>query len=330
MSKGIKMRAAQDRHGHRYTVEELQRMTDGGGTAPDLRCDDPSCRCDVRFVPRYQQHRANRIEPVDVPAYIGLTRGSEHAAGCRYDASGRLKIIAAQSDPEFVRALGDGKRELRLLALHNGLRKSGLSGHAPETNPVASSASRPKTSTEVALSDKKLDSYLRTTADLVALRAMCETDTLLASELVLRLGTQRIPWKQFFFEHERFDEAWETVTKGGDNPYPIALSVTVRSIHRPPVGAKYKSSFLNGHALYRKTDDPLRIQSFEISVAHVDGAWLNSFAPETELVLFGLWKADGPIERTAPDKRERTRTITYVTYKLTLTPKFKKQAVSVS
>lgn len=328
MSKGIKMRAAQDRHGHRYTVEELQRTTDGGGTAPDLHCDDPLCGCDVRFVPRYQQNRANRIEPVDVPAYIGLTRGSEHAAGCRYDASGRLKIIAAQSDPEFVHALEDGKRELRLLALHNGLRKAGLSGYVPAAGPAAN-PSRPKTSTEVTLSDKKLDSYLRTTADLVALRAMCEADALLASELVLRLGTKRIPWKAFFFEQDRFDEAWETVAKGGGNPYPIALNGTVRSVHRPPAGAKYKSSFLNGHSLYRQTDDPLRVESFEISVAHVDGAWLNSFAPGTELVLFGLWKADGPTERTAPDKRDPTRTITYVTYKLTLTPKFKKQVVSV-
>lgn len=330
MSKGIKMRAARDRRGHSHTVEELQRLTDAGGTAPDLRCDDPSCGCDVRFVPRYQQNRANRIEPVDVPAYIGLTRGSEHAAGCRYDASGRLKIIAAQSDPEFVRALEDGKRELRLLALHNGLRKSGLSGHACGPQNAAAGAGQSRMSTDVVASDKKLDSYLRTTADLVALRAMCETDALLASELILRLGTKRIPWKQFFFEHDRFDEAWETVVKCRDAPYPMALNGTVRSVHRPPAGAKYKSSFLNGRPLYRKTDDPLRIESFEVSIAHSDGAWLDSFAPDTELVLFGLWRADAPIERTVPDKHDRTRTITYVTYKLTLTPKFKKQVVSVS
>lgn len=304
-------------------------MTDGGGTAPDLRCDDPSCGCDVRFVPRYQQNRANRIEPVDVPAYIGLTRGSEHAAGCRYDASGRLKIIAAQSDPEFLNSLEDGKRELRLLALHNGLRKHGLSGSAPTVIDSGLTAGAPKTATEVITSEKRLDSYLRTTADLLVLRAMCESDALLAAELVLRLGTKRLPWKQFFFEHDRFDEAWELVAKGGNNPYPVALVGSVRSFHQPPAGAKYKSSFLNCRPLYRKTDDPMRIESFEVSIAHPDASWLGGFPPDAEIVMFGLCKVSGPIENTSPDKPDRTRSVTYVAHKLTLTPKSKKQIVLI-
>lgn len=330
MSKGIKMRSARDRHGRFHTVEELQRLTDGGSAAPDLFCDDPACGCSVRFVPRYQQNRANRIEPVDVPAYIGLIRGSEHAAGCRYDASGRLKIIVAQSDPEFLNALEDGKRELRLLALHNGLRKRGLSGNAPAVNDTGPAARTTKTATEVIASDKRLDSYLRTTADLLVLRAMCESDALLAAELVLRLGTKRLPWKQFFFEHDRFDEAWELVANSGNNPYPVALVGSVRSFHQPPAGAKYKSSFLNCRPLYRKTDDLLRMESFEISIAHPDASWLSGFPSDAEIVMFGLWKVSGHVERSAPDKRDRTRTITYVAHKLTLTPKFKKQIVLIA
>ena len=240
---------------------------------------------------------------------------------------GRLKIIAAQSDPDFLNALEDGKRELRLLTLHNGLRKHGLSGNAPAVRGASPNAGTIKTATEVIASEKKLDSYLRTTADLLALRAMCESDALLASELLLRLGTKRIPWKYFFFEHDRFDEAWELVAKGGNNPYPVALVGSVRSFHQPPAGARYNSSFLNCRPLYRKTDDPLRIESFEVSIAHADAAWLGSFSPEAEIIMFGLWKVSGPVENTAPDKRDRTRTVTYVAHKLTLTPKFKKQIV---
>jgi len=330
MGKGIKMRSARDRHRHPHSVEELQQLTDGGGTAPDLFCDDAGCGCDVRFVPRHQQNRPNRIEPVDVPAYIGLTGGSEHAPGCRYDASGRLKtIIAAQSDPEFLKALEEGKRELRLLALHNGLRRHGLSGNAPATDGSSPNTGTLRTATEVINSEKKLDSYLRTTADLLTLRAACESDALLASELVLRLGTKRIPWTQFFFEHDRFDEAWELVAKAGSNPYPVALAGTVRSFHRPPAGAKYKSNFLNCRSVYRKTDDPLRIESFEISIAHPDASWLGSFPPDAEIIMFGLWKASAPVENSAPDKRDKTRTVTYVTHKLMLTPKFKKQIICV-
>ncbi|MGZ7278156.1 hypothetical protein ACXWOP_09540, partial [Streptococcus pyogenes] len=81
----------------------------------------------------------------------------------------------------FLNALEDGRRELRLLALHNGLRKHGLSGNAPTVNGSASAAGTTKMATEVIASDKRLDSYLRTTADLLVLRAMCESDALLAA-----------------------------------------------------------------------------------------------------------------------------------------------------
>jgi len=324
MSKGIKMRSAKDRHGRTYPVEELQRLADGGGVAPDLICDDPACGCDVRFVPRHPQNRANRVEPIDVPAYIGLTGKSEHVAGCRYNASGQLKIIAAQSDPEFLKALDDGKRELRLLILHNGLSKFGLSGNAP-TLPGAGAASASKTATQVLPSDKKLDSYLRTVSALLALRAQCESDALLASELILRLGTKRIPWKQFFFEHDRFDEAWELVAKGG-NVYPIAVVGSVQSC-RPYVGAGHETNFLNCRSLTRETSDPLRKESFDISIAHPDAAWLNSFPVDSEIVMFGLWKATGPVEKAVSDKADRARTVTYANHRLMLNPKFKTQIV---
>ncbi len=328
MSKGIKMRSAKDRHGHSHTVDTLQRMHDEGLTIPELACDGPACGCAVRFVPRYQQNRANRIEPVDVPAYIGLVKDSEHAAGCRYDAKGQLTAIAAQSDPDFLKSLGDGKRELRLLALHNGLRRRSLSGQppaAPGGKPAPSPANN--TTTQIVPSDKKLDSYLRTTADLVALRAACESDALLAAEVTLRLGTKRIPWKDFFFERERFDEAWDQVHAGGTNTHPIALAGKVKNHHQPPAGPKARSSFLNCHALYRHTDMPDRLEVFEVSIAHPDGQWLAGFPVGSEVLMFGIWKAADVEENCAPAKNDPSRIITYVTYKLILSPKFKRQVI---
>ena len=116
------MRSAHDRHRVNYPVDNLQTLHDNRQSIPDLFCDHIPCSCTVRFVPRSQQNRANRIEPIDIPAYIGLTSSSEHITGCRYDAAGKITAIVAQSDPNFLKALDDGKRELRLLALHNGLR----------------------------------------------------------------------------------------------------------------------------------------------------------------------------------------------------------------
>lgn len=261
MGKGIKMRSAKDHRGHTYTVETLQRLKDAEGAAPPLLCDDPSCACSVRFVPRHQQNRSNRIESIDVPAYIGLSTGSEHAEGCRYDAAKRFTAIADQSDPEFLSALGDGKRELRLFALHNGLRKPGLSGDASVAAGNRPAAKAGSSSTDFAASERKLDSYLRTASDLVVLRAMCESDALLAAELTLRMGAKRIPWKQFFFEADRLDEAWEFIRRGGEAAHPIALAAAVRHHHSPGPGATYKSSFMNCFSLTRKTADPRRLET---------------------------------------------------------------------
>lgn len=330
MGKGIKMRSAQDGAGNSYTVEQLQRLEDNGQAAAVLQCDDPSCACAVRFVPRHQKNHPKRSEPIDVPAYIGLTSNSEHAERCRYNASARLSAIAATSERDFLTALGDGKRELRLLALHNGLRKAGLSGNAPAALGGGGVRAGAHVTTEFQASERRLDSYLRTTADLVALRALCESDALLASELTLRFGTKRIPWKWFFFESDRLDEAWDLIKNGEGATYPVAISATVRSHRQPAAGAAYKSSFLNCKSRYFETDDPNRRMAFEVSVAHADGAWLASFPIGSEIVMFGIWKAADATARTAPDKRDPGRTVTYVTHKLMLSPRFKKQVVAVS
>lgn len=319
------MRSALDRRGNAWTVEALQALHDGQREIPDLVCDHPPCGCAVRFVHRYQQNRSNRIEPIDVPAYIGLTSDSEHVAGCRYDAPGRLTVIVAQSDPDFVKALDTGKRELRLLVLHNGLRSKGLSGTTPVPPGTGTGTPGGNATIDVVQSKKKLSGYVRTTADLVALRALCESDTFLASELILRFGTRRIAWKDFFFERERYDEAWELVRQGGTNAFPIALVATVRSHYVPSTGDKFKNAFLNCGALYRKTAAPDRVETFEVSIAHEDANWLLSFPVGAAIVMFGIWRAQDRVEKTAKDPRNPSGAVTYVTHKLMLEPKFRRQ-----
>lgn len=326
MGNGIKMRSAVDAHGVSYTVEALQIAHDARNTIPDLLCADPLCRQAVRFVHRHQQNRKGRIEPVDVPAYIGLTSDSEHVAGCRYNAAKRIAVIVDQSDPDFVRVINEGKRDLRLLVLHNGLSGKPLSGgmSAPPGGKGLSAGSG-KASKQFIPSGRKLDSYLRTTADLLELRELCESDAVLAAQLTLRFGTKRIAWSDFFFTRDRFDEAWDLLSKGGSNAHPIALVGEIASHHSPAPGAKYKSSFLNCRPLYRKTDMPDRIESFEASIMHVDAAWLNSFPVGSNIILFGIWESKDAVENKAKDAKDPNRTITYVTRKLTLRPKFKQQ-----
>lgn len=331
MGKGIKMRSAQDALGNSLSIESLQIMHDSQQAIPELKCDHPICGCAVRFVPRYQQNRSNRIEPVDVPAYIGLTRESEHVAGCRYDATGQIKAIIAQSDQDFIGALGSGKRELRLLTLHNGLTGLSLSGHKPPPSGT-SSAGIPtgNVTTQFIQSEEKLSSYLRTTADLVRLRALCESDAVLAAELSLCLGSKIIPWNRFFFEQENYDSAWQVINSSGAGFYPIAIAGVVKSHYSPKPGAKYKSNFLNVKSLYHRTDDPEKLEVFEVSIAHEDVKWLTSFPVGAEIVMFGMFKAMAVTVNEKDTPGRSGRTIKFFNHKLIIQPKFKRQVVLVN
>ncbi len=113
-----------------------------------------------------------------MPGYIGLTSDSEHVAGCRYDAPGRLTAVVAQSDPDFVKALDTGKRELRLLELHIGLRGQGLSETTSVGPGTRTGTPGGNATIDVVQSEKRLSSYVRTMADLVALRRICLSPSL--------------------------------------------------------------------------------------------------------------------------------------------------------
>ncbi|AZD14983.1 hypothetical protein PUP66_11290 [Pseudomonas chlororaphis] len=246
MSKGIKMLSAVDALGGRYSVDSLQTQYDNNQAIPTLFCDSPNCGSAVRFVKQHTENRMDRVEPIHVPAYIGLSRGSEHILGCRYDAPGRLKLIlAAASDRNFMHTLDDGKRELRLLILHQGLKGKGASVNAATPPPPSDTGNSSQRPTGLRATGQQLDSYLRTTTDLLALRAACDDDELLATQLKLRFGKHTLGWKDFFFGSGRYDEVWEKLAPGAQDDMPLALVGTVKSHRSPPAGATYTTTYLN-------------------------------------------------------------------------------------
>lgn len=330
MSKGIKMLSAVDARGARHSVDSLQTQHDNNLATPALFCDSPNCGSAVRFVKRHTKNRIDRVEPIHVPAYIGLSRGSEHILGCRYDAPGRLKLIlAAASDPNFMHALDDGKRELRLLILHRGLKDKGASGNAA-TPPPSVTGNSPQRPTGFRATHQQLDSYLRTTTDLLALRAACDDDELLAAQLTLRFGEHTLTWQDFFFESGRYDEVWDKLAPGAQLDMPLALLGTVKSHRSPPASATYTTTYLNCESQYNRTDDPNRQEYFEVSVSHEDGVWLQTFPAGSQLIMFGLWRRGKTTESTKPHPRDATRIMTYVTHKLSLAPPSKRQLAGVT
>ncbi|NCE89402.1 hypothetical protein [Pseudomonas sp. L13] len=330
MSKGIKMLSAVDAQGVSYTVDELQTRYENAQSIPILFCDDDKCRHAVRFVKWHTQDRKNRVAPVQVPAYIGLSRGSEHVLGCRYDAPGRLKLIlAAASDPNFMHALDDGKRELRLLILHQGLQDLTASGNAATPAPPPPGSTAAQRPTGFRATKEQLDSYLRTTTDLLALRAACEDDELLAANLTLKLGKHTIAWHDFLYESGRYDEVWDKLAPDSEYELPLALIGTVRSHKAPPAGATYTTTYLNCESQLNRTDDPNRREYFEVSVSHAEDEWLRQFLVDSQLIMFGLWKRGATSTSRKPHPYDESRVMTYVTHKLRLSPMSKRQLAAL-
>lgn len=96
MSRDLKMRRAVGTHGTLHRIEDLQKRHDTKQTLPTLLCDSDGCGASVRFVPERSTTSTGNL-PVLLPAYITLSRGAAHQAGCRYDAPARLQSILPQA-----------------------------------------------------------------------------------------------------------------------------------------------------------------------------------------------------------------------------------------
>lgn len=160
---------------------------------------------------------------------------------------------------------------------------------------------------------------------MLALRAACDDDELLATQLKLRFGKHTLAWKDFFFESGRYDEVWEKLAPGAQYDMPLALVGTVKSHRSPSAGATYTTTYLNCESQYNRTTDPNRQDYFEVSIGHEDGDWLRTFPVGSQLVMFGLWRRSKTTESTKPHTRDVARLMTYVTHKLSLSPVSKRQ-----
>lgn len=330
MSKGIKMLSAVDTARRPHTLESLQTLEDNKQTIPPLFCDGGQCLVPVRFVPRGMRNNPGK-EPSDRAAYIGLTAAttSDHKPGCKYDALGQLKVIVAdQSDRDFIDALDAGKSELRLLLLHNRLGGKTLSGVEVPTQPSTGTA-QSRRPTAYHLTDKKLDSYLRTTADILKLRERCEADEVLRTNLILRLGDKKVRWSEFFFEPDRYEEAWGMVRRRGAQCHPFAIMGTVERLSLPRTGSTQVNSYVNLVPERNRTDTRNIKHTFNVSIGHRDEEWLQKLPADTEVIVFGVWSATAPTSNNVAQKNDPAKLITYVNHGLTLFPKFKAQVIEL-
>ncbi|MFN4162455.1 MAG: hypothetical protein ACK4FW_10880, partial [Stenotrophomonas sp.] len=176
--------------------------------------------------------------------------------------------------------------------------------------------------------DPAIEGYLRTLTELLTLAAMCGSDTLLAARLTLRLGKKKVDWSNFLYDQERYDAAWHRLD-AASNDVPLALVGTVRS-HRAAQGDTAQgSTFLNCAPKYQQSGVMDRREFVEVSVGHDDAAWLQTFPVGAEIVMVGLWRHGRTSTSTRPHPTDPRRTITNVTYKLSLRPSSRFQLAAV-
>ncbi|WP_150652645.1 hypothetical protein [Pseudomonas fluorescens] len=329
MSRGIKMLSALDAANRPQSLQSLQQLIDTNQLVPPLRCDGKSCLTPVRFVPqRIDPKKENSVRS----AYIGLTASvsSDHTVTCQYNALAQLNaILAAQSDPNFIGALDKGAKELRLLLMHNkigGENQPAITG----ADSTADGRSAQRKSNNYKPTSTQLDSYLRTTADILKLRKLCEDDKLLAQTLILRFGQQKISWSDFYFEHGRYEDAWKMANKQGDACHPFAVMGTVEQFRAPADGAEHPIGWLKFRSERDKPNAKNVANSFSISVGARELAWLRAFPAGTEIIMFGVWKASKPTKNIYNVPSDPPRQITYSNHGLILYPKFHSQLFEVS
>lgn len=330
MGKGIKMASAVDDRRNRHTLESLQNRAENGQTIPPLFCDGVGCSASVRFVKLGLRNGPPGKEPVERAAYIGLTsaRDSDHATSCSYNATGKLKlIIANQSDPDFLSSLDEGKHELRLQLLHNALGNSDRSVKAGYQ--TGSKTKDEHIRTDYIRTGGKLDGYLRTTMDILKLRERCEEDTELSATLLLRFGNRKIPWRRFYFEQDRYEDAWKMLRKAEPSAHPFAIAGVVDRIWLPNTGSNQRNTFLNLIPERHKVGTDGIQLTYGASIGHTDQEWLQQYPHGTHVIAFGLWRASDPQQNSVRRLDPHARVKGFLNHQITLFPKFKSQVIKV-
>ncbi|HJW53984.1 MAG TPA: hypothetical protein VJ577_01800 [Burkholderiaceae bacterium] len=197
---GIKMGKAIDSAGVEWIAEHYAK---GKGKEP-LRC----VHCPVQITHQSAHTRERDDKPVLVPAYFRLLPGGRHADGCKHAVSDEIKAIASESKDLFE-SVRDGQYRLRLVMIRDAL--TGLS-KKPSNGSNGNQDGR--TSKTYERSRSKLPAYINSAKRVLQLRALCDADDEIAAHLELVFeGNTIVPWSQFYFETERYLEAFHNVTR---------------------------------------------------------------------------------------------------------------------
>ncbi len=312
---GIKMSTAIDADGQEWQAENYAK---GKGREP-LHCKH--CPTGVTHQSAYSCERHNKS--IKVPAYFRLLKDGEHAENCPHAVEHNVKKLVTPSEG-LIESLRNGKYRLRLMMIAEALetaRKPKSPGGGGTTRPGGTVYKR---------KSGNLPAYINSAKKVLSLRAACDDDESIARYLELVFeGNTVVPWSSFYFEAERYMEAFRAVSLQTVK-HPMALHGIVKSKRSPIVDGR-PTNVINLHIPKYVDDaaDAMHGISVEPSIWTDNADWFEGIEEDSEVVVLGLW-------RTKPGKREpasepgKYRFSEFTKHKLSLTLSLKAQIAEVT
>ncbi|MCQ0034406.1 hypothetical protein [Burkholderia glumae] len=312
---GIKMATALDVRGEEWLAEHYSK---GKGVEP-LRC--AHCPTSVTHQGAYTCERHNKS--VKVSAYFRLLKDGEHSDGCPHAIEGKIKKLVTPSEG-LIEALREGKYRLRLIMVADALKAT----RQPTPNRNASGPRRDG-GTVYRRTPDSLPAYINSAKKVLLLRAACDDDSNIEQYLELAFeGNTVVPWPSFYYETERYMEAYRAVSLQTVK-HPVALHGVVKSKGSPVIGGRL-THVINLHSprYAADADDAAHGISVEASIWSDDAAWFDGIEEDTEVVVLGIWNTKEG--KRSPWKGPRKyRFSEFTTRKLNLTLSLKAQISKV-
>jgi hypothetical protein len=172
-----------------------------------------------------------------VRAHFKLKRNQSHDPRCNSQPQAVVERMARWSKPGVLTQVEGGGFELRLNVIVAELHSDECVDAQENDVIIHDSDSRRPVSVRF-LPAGRLTSYISTATHLARYyQQLQEWDGYRFPSVTIVHGTQRIPWRRFFFAKEDYPRAWDVckLTRG-DQPYPKAFYGEIREVYPPRDG----------------------------------------------------------------------------------------------
>ncbi|MCC2339121.1 hypothetical protein OCF13_06930 [Bacillus tropicus] len=233
------------------------------------------CKRDVTHKNSYKRGES------PVPTHFTKKKGVEHKEGCKYNTAGQVTEIAKVSDDKILESIKKDKFTFRLTMLHEPLRDLGKQSNSSTNNDGTTT---PKKDRKY-VSKGKLSSYLATMKKILELRKAVEDDDSneLESIIEIQMYRKKIKWPNFYYNQERYLDAYNYLKSLGSKKHPICIEGIVNNVSLFKQGDRYAVNLRYG----KKDKNMEQIPAASIFVSENDIP-SDTFEPGQHIVVCAL------------------------------------------